>query len=206
MHHRAARRSIRPSLARSPPLLPVARPVSRNVSVSSARADRSTPEQAARRVRLFNERLTREPRALWLVKRTIVIVVGVHACLALVSGYRAIVQIYRVRIDAPARPLAAGATVHVSVVTSGRTYAHVRLELVQEGRATLLGLRDVPRNRDGAYDPLPQRASLDVVLSAGQLSHVRPGSAVLRATAVGARQWLRVPPPTVREAPVVIAP
>jgi hypothetical protein len=36
------------------------------------------------------------------------------------------------------------------------------------------------------------------------LARFEPGTATLRATAVGRPQWLRVPPPTVREQPVII--
>ena len=58
------------------------------------------------------------------------------------------------------------------------------------------------------------RASLSVAmpiiakefeLTPTMLDGFEPGTAMLRATAVGRSQWLRIPPPTVREQPVRIA-
>jgi hypothetical protein len=43
-----------------------------------------------------------------------------------------------------------------------------------------------------------------VVLAPEQLARFLSGPATVRATATGRRQWLRLPPPTVREAAVDI--
>jgi hypothetical protein len=123
-----------------------------------------------------------------------------------VSGYRAIVQIYRLELRVPDRPLVAGASVGARVVTSGRTRATLTLELIQDGHVATLGRQLVTGNWDGAYDPLPKRAALQASITAAQLASLRPGPARLRATALGSSQWLRVPPPTIREIAVLIGP
>ena len=123
----------------------------------------------------------------------------VHVVLALISGYRAIWQIFSLEIRAPAAVLRPGSLVGVKVVSSGRVEADAILELIQGERAETLVVRYLQRNWDGAYDPLPKRDSAFVALSAETLRRFAKGPATLRATAHGSMQWLRTPPPTVRE-------
>ena len=130
---------------------------------------------------------------------------AVHVTLAAISGFRAIVQVYRVELRAP-RTLAARSVVGASITTSGRTRASLELELVQGPLVRALGVRRIPRNWDGVYDPLPRRGALAVTLGPESLAGFRPGPAVLRATGRGGPQWFRTPPPVVREVPVEIAP
>jgi hypothetical protein len=132
--------------------------------------------------------------------------VTVHLVLAAISGYRAIVQIYRVDVSAPPRAIRTGDVVSASIVSSGRTEADVQLELIQGTHAETLGVRYLPRNREGVYDFRPQRAALSATLSAERLARFHAGAASLRATGYGSRQWLRVPPPVVREVAVQLAP
>jgi hypothetical protein len=82
----------------------------------------------------------------------------------------------------------------------------VRLELVQGARAETLGTLTTRGNRDGALDPRPRHATLTVTLTPATVRRFAAGPAVLRAVATGASQWLRTPPPTVREARVTLAP
>jgi hypothetical protein len=80
-----------------------------------------------------------------------------------------------------------------------------RIELVQGQRVTMLGEVYLPRNHEPVFDPRPQRGSVVVALTPELLAGFEPGTATLRASAVGRPQWLRVPPPTIREQPVTIA-
>jgi hypothetical protein len=134
------------------------------------------------------------------------IFIGVHVVLAMISGYRAIVQVYELRIVNPPTTIAPGSRLEAAVVTSGRTTVAVRLELLQGREARLLGIRDVAGNRDGAYDPRPRRGALAIRLSAAMLDGATAGPGVLRATAIGRSQWLRVPPPTTATAAVLVQP
>jgi hypothetical protein len=54
------------------------------------------------------------------------------------------------------------------------------------------------------FDPRPKYGSVVVTLTPAMLSDFEPGTATLRASAVGRPQWLRVPPPTIREQSVSI--
>ena len=153
-------------------------------------------------IRRFRER----PRWWTTLTRLTLAFVALWAVSALWSGYRAVVQIFRLELEPAGGAIRGGSTVRAHVVTSGRTRASVRLELVQEARAETLGTLALRGNRDGALDPRPRRATLAVTLAPATVGRFAAGPAVLRAVATGASQWLRTPPPTVREARVILAP
>jgi hypothetical protein len=75
---------------------------------------------------------------------------------------------------------------------------------VQGSHAETLAVQFVRGNEWGSIDPRARRASQAVVLAPEVLSRFRAGAAVLRATATGRPQWMRLPPPTVRESAVEI--
>jgi hypothetical protein len=164
------------------------------------------PEARARgHVRpLIHPRLSEEGRWIPRVRRVLVVVLVANLALASVSAARAWWQVYALSLDAPAT-LAPGAIARADVQISGRTTVTVRIELVQGARTDTLGSLVVRGNRDGAMDPRPRRARLPVTLTLAMLTGFAPGPARLRATAIGRSQWLRVPPPTVREVPVTLA-
>jgi hypothetical protein len=166
----------------------------------------AVPTARAAAPRLLDPRLSRDPTSFRIVKRVILAALVVHVTLALLSGWRAWVQVRRLELDAPAGALRTGSRVEARVLTSARTSVTVTLALVQGAAAETLGVRVVPANRDPASDPRPRRAALAVTLGDAALARFRPGPATLRAVAVGRSQWLRVPPPTVRETSVEIAP
>ncbi|HEX6623698.1 MAG TPA: hypothetical protein VF064_08300 [Pyrinomonadaceae bacterium] len=134
-----------------------------------------------------------------LLKGAALSVLAIHFTLALVSGYRAYYQVWGLELHLPGRVLRDGSTVRTSVLTSGRTFVDVRLEMLQDGHTELLAARQVPRNDFAVYDPRPQRAALTAALTPEVLARFRAGPALVRATAIGRPQWLRVPPPEVRE-------
>jgi hypothetical protein len=133
-------------------------------------------------------------------------VVLVHAALASVSAYRAWVQVRSLDLRVSGPMLHVGSAVDAHVVSWARTFVSVRLELVQDGRAETLAETRVRPNREGVYDPRWRRASLHGQLAADQLDRFHAGPAIVRATALGGPQWLRTPPPTVREISVEIGP
>jgi hypothetical protein len=90
-------------------------------------------------------------------------------------------------------------------VSWARTESDARIEIVQGRDTAMLGEVYVSRNREPVFDPRPRRGSVIVTLTSETLARFENGPAVLRASAVGRPQWLRVPPPTIREQPVTIA-
>jgi hypothetical protein len=93
----------------------------------------------------------------------------------------------------------------VHVVSSGRTFVTVRLELVQGSHSETLAELRVAPNRWSVYDPRARVATMTPSFTTEFLAQFRPGPAILRATGTGGPQWLRTPPPEVREIPVVVA-
>jgi hypothetical protein len=145
---------------------------------------------------------TAEPRTMVVLRWIILPLLCVHVVLATISGYRAIHQIYRLDLRVPNAQLTSGSRLGLYVVTSGRVEAGTILELRQGARVETLAIGCVPRNGNGSYDPRARRDSIFATLGADILWKLASGSATLRATATGSPQWLRTPPPTVREAPV----
>jgi hypothetical protein len=132
-------------------------------------------------------------------------VLTVHVPLACYSGYRAIVQVYSLKLRVPPE-LHAGSRLGYDVATSGRTNIHVRLMMVQGARTETLMVGLVRDHENPSYDPRTIHASADVDLSAKTLAAFSAGPAVVRGIAVGGPQWFRTPPPTITEASVVLRP
>jgi hypothetical protein len=101
--------------------------------------------------------------------------------------------------------LAPGVVVRSQLVSWARTESDARIEIVQNGDTAMLGEVFVPRNREPVFDPRPRRGAVVVLLTPELLSRFQNGPAILRASAMGRPQWLRTPPPTIREQPVTIA-
>jgi hypothetical protein len=128
----------------------------------------------------------------------------VHVPLALWSGYRAIVQVQKLEVNATSKVLEDGSTIHAGVVSSGRATVDIWLEMIQGARAETLGVRRVPTGANPAYDPRFKYGSMAVVVTPEVLARFEPGTALVRATAHGRPQWLRTPPPEVREVAIEI--
>ena len=125
-----------------------------------------------------------------------------------IAGYRAIVQIYRVELQSP-DTLRAGSEIQVGITTSGRVTSSATLVLVQGTRIDTLLRRVISDNHIGWFisqsiNPFPVRDSMTVLLTPELLSRFDSGPATLRAIGLGASQWMRVPPPTVRERNVML--
>ena len=132
-------------------------------------------------------------------------VLSVHVPLACYSGYRAIVQVYSLKLNVPSE-LRAGSRVGYEVATSGRTPVHVRLLMTQGARAETLLVGLVRDHENPSYDPRTIHASNAIQLSAATLAGFAEGPVVLRGVATGASQFLRTPPPTISEARAVLKP
>ena len=155
--------------------------------------------------RMFESLNVNESRPLVFLRRATFGFLALCSVTALASGHRAYFQVRGLDLRADELVLRAGAAVETEVVTSGRTHADVRVELVQGTHAETLAVQFVRGNEWGSIDPRTRRASQRVVLTPEVLSRFESGAAVLRATATGRPQWTRLPPPTVRETAVEIA-
>lgn len=130
----------------------------------------------------------------------------VNLVLALVSGHRAVWQVQRLDVRASDPVLRPGVRLSAAIQSSGRAPAALVLELVQGSRVERLGERRLPGNRNPAMNFLPRRDSVLVIATPSLLARFQPGPAIVRATGLGSSQWLRVPPPEVRELRTAIAP
>ena len=83
--------------------------------------------------------------------------------------------------------------------------ADVEVDLIQGGHSARLLRLHVPGNELGFFDPRTRHASETVSLTRETLSQFQSGSARLRSVATGRPQWMRLPPPTVRELDVEIS-
>jgi hypothetical protein len=159
-----------------------------------------SPPASASRLSTFHESARSLRVLFWIVLPFAV----AHVTLASISGYRAIVQVYRAELTTDSPTLHTGSTVDVAVTTSGRATVDAEIELIQPGHAETLAVLLVPGHTNASYDPRPIQAARRVTLTSEQLAHFRPGAARLRVTANGRSQWLRVPPPVIRERAVEI--
>jgi hypothetical protein len=132
-------------------------------------------------------------RSLAIGKRVLLAILALHLTLGLISAHRAWFQVRELSLQL------AGSHVQTSVVTSGRTYVDVEVRLIQGKHSEVIGVMEVPRNGEPVYDFRKQRKTMTIALSAEVLRRFAPRPFVVRATAFGYSQWLRVPPPVVRE-------
>jgi hypothetical protein len=122
------------------------------------------------------------------------------------SAYRAWVQVRSLDLVVPRQLIQAGDTIRVRTVSWARTWVDVELLLVQGNRADTLALHEIPKNHNASIDPRWRRDSIVVVVTDLLLKGYDRGAATLRARAIGGPQWLRTPPPLIREASVRLAP
>ena len=153
---------------------------------------------------MFDDRLSREWIGFTILRRAIIAAAIVHFSLAAVSGYRAVVQIYSASLVTDGRDLHEGSRIAAKVVTAGRTWVDVTVELDQRGNRARLGKMRVDSNDSFFYDFRPKRAKLDLVVSREMLEGFARGPASLRVIAEGRSQWLRTPPPKIDQIAVTL--
>ena len=152
---------------------------------------------------MFESLTIHEARPIVWLKRVFVFVIVALLAIGAVSSYRAYVQVRSLELGAP-RLVSAGSVVTTEVVSSGRTTVDVEVDLIQGTHSELLFKLHLPGNELAFFDPRTQHAFDSVTLTAETLSKFQPGAARLRSIATGRHQWMRLPPPTVRELEVEI--
>ncbi len=148
--------------------------------------------------------LSREPRLFVWMRRGLGLFITIALVDGAISSYRAWVQVYTVSIATADSVLAPGAIIQVRAVTSGRTFVQLRVELIQSSETEALLIHDVAPNADPGLDPRPRRVGLTAAVPMTLWGRFHQGPALLRVTAAGRPQWLRTPPPTVRELAVTL--
>jgi len=138
-----------------------------------------------------------------IVRRTIVAIITPFLISGAIASYRAYVQVRRLDLTAGS-DLRAGSRVQADVVTSGRVPVTLQIELVQEAQAEIIATVVVPNSREPFFDPRTVKGTLSATITPEMLARFAPGSATIRATARGRPQWMREPPPLVRQVPVVL--
>jgi hypothetical protein len=142
----------------------------------------------------------------WIRWPLITFVLVTYLLPGLFSSYRAWVQVHSLDLIVPSGDLRAGDTIQVRAVSWARTEVYVDLFLVQGRRADTLATHEIPRNHNASIDPRWRRDSMTVVLTPSFLAGYHRGPATIRAVAEGGPQWLRIPPPLVRETAVQLVP
>jgi hypothetical protein len=145
-----------------------------------------------------------ETRGRRLAKRALLLFILVHIPLGAMSSYRAWVQIHDLSISVSAPVVTAGGWVRADLGSWGRKYVDYGIELVQGVRDDTLGYHIVPQHRNPTYNNSIKRDSLIITFTDSMLAPFADGPALLRATAVGGPQWMRTPPPVVRELAVIV--
>ena len=145
-----------------------------------------------------------ESRGARLAKRIVLWTILLQLPIGALSSYRAWVQIKSLTLSTTNTTLTPGVVVRSDLESWARTESDARIELVQGSRVAMLGEVYLPRNHEPVFDPRPRRGSVVVTLTPEALAEFTTGPATLRASALGRPQWLRTPPPTVREQPVSI--
>ena len=152
---------------------------------------------------MFEARAIPESRSIIILKKSFLIIIVALLGIGAVSSYRAYVQVYSLELS-PSPQLHGGTQIDASVITSGRTTVDVVVELVQGSKSAAVLVMQVRGNELGFFDPRSRQQSQTVVVTEEQLRSFESGPAILRATATGRPQWMRLPPPTVTEKSVEI--
>jgi hypothetical protein len=152
---------------------------------------------------MFDSLPVKDSRPMAFLRKAVLIFLGLFLIIGIVSSHRAYFQVRSLELHAE-QILHGGSTIQTKVVSSGRTYVDVQLELRQGSHSETLAMQRVPDNEYAFFDPRTQRASQTVTLTPEILARFEAGRAQLRATAHGHSQWTRVPPPVVREIDVEI--
>jgi hypothetical protein len=149
---------------------------------------------------------TRDATAMRLLKRASAIFVIAFVALGLFSGFRALVQVLGLELKVSDAILRPDTELSVEALTSGRVAVSVSLLFTQDGAATELDDILVIEDSDPSFDPRFKRGRVTLRIPPELLADFHPGPLVIRAIARGGPQWLRTPPPTVREVTVTVGP
>ena len=152
---------------------------------------------------MFEAPAIRAALPLLVLKKLCLIMIAAYLAIGLTAGYRAYHQMKSVELEAPPE-LRVGSSIETSVITYGRTFVDLRLELIQGQQSKVLSAHRIANNRWAFMDPRTRRVTQSTVLTADNLEKLQSGPAILRATVTGRRQLGHVPPPLTREVTIDI--
>lgn len=153
---------------------------------------------------MFDPIAIKSARPLVFLKRACLVLLSIYLAVGLMAAYRAYYQVRSLELQSGDSTLRVGSGIKTTVISYARTPVEVRLELVQGTHAETLAVQHVPDNEWAFLDPRSRQASQTAVLTSEILKRFEAGKAQLRATATGRPQWMRLPPPVVRELAVEI--
>lgn len=146
------------------------------------------------------------PRREFSVMRLVVgLTIAVHVMFGAWSANRAWWQVRDLHVQAPSGAVRAGWRPLISVVTSGRKEVTVLVLLRQGVRTDTIAMHRIGGHKDGFWNPLFISQTFAPRVSRIQAGRFTEGPATLRVEAHGYPQWLRTPPPVIREILVRIA-
>ena len=153
----------------------------------------------------FAQRSAVGSRLLRVAQRVVIIVTLLFVAIGIGSSYNAWVEVRALDVTVASPNLRPGLPAIVHVVSSGRAFVTVKLELVQGTHSETLAELRVAPNRWSVYDLRARPATMTPAFTVEFLAHFQAGPAALRATGTGAGAWLRIPPPVIKEIPVVVS-
>ncbi|HMY71942.1 MAG TPA: hypothetical protein PLQ88_08905 [Blastocatellia bacterium] len=153
---------------------------------------------------LFKSQFISDAVPLRFLKRATLTVLVLYLISGLESSYRAYYQVHRLALRSADQVLRNGSVIETEVVSYARTTVTVKVELLQGQTSETLAVYSVPGNYFAAIDPRWRHAAQPITITPENLSRFQNGRAILRATATGRPQWMRLPPPLVRELAVEI--
>jgi len=121
------------------------------------------------------------------------------------ASYRAYFQLRRLEIRIGKADLHPGSEIQVAAVSSGRVPVTITVQIIQGGQSCVLDSRIVPASREPFFDPRTVQGRMSVQVGPEMLASFSEGPAVLRATLRGRPQWMREPPPLLREITVRVS-
>lgn len=138
-------------------------------------------------------------RPLVLLRQCASFLISLYLLIGLVSAYRAFYQVKELTIRSAEPTLRNGSVVETRVISFARTHVDVKIELIQGMNSATLAKQTVPGNEWGFFDPRNREGAQSATITTDTLTRFEPGTARLRATAIGRPQWTRLPPPVVKE-------
>jgi hypothetical protein len=132
-------------------------------------------------------------------------VISVHILAGLWAADRAWTQVRSMYLIA-GPDIGPGSRTRIEVVTSGRAPVTVVLTLEQGTHTDTIAVQRISAHHDGFWDPRFITRTFTPRLTPTQIARFTLGAALLRVEARGVPQWLREPPPVVRQVEVTIVP
>jgi len=153
---------------------------------------------------MFDPIPIKDAKPIAYLKKAFVVFCAAFVVIGLISAYRAWFQVHSLALTASDQRLHPGSIIHTDAASYARTFVTVRIELIQGGKSETLAMQRLMPNDWSLFDPRIRRGEQTAVVTPDILRRFSPGAALVRATALGGPQWMRTPPPVVREMGVEI--